>query len=213
MAVLSDQRAIKYYYNGKIYSIEENDGTFQIIEKELIYCKQAPCIPPITGIFQITDKKECSDLKVFLDDLLPEKKIKVKAVYNQKLTNEQKEIISNILVNNKIITIIEYEIVKNLPLDDARYNQRGFLTEDKDSKAICTIAMGEQPTGGYSITVQKVKINRNKVIIYVKEKSPGPHESVNRAQTFPIAQVIFNHIPDKIMVLDYDTDERYEILN
>ena len=72
--------------------------------------------------------------------------------------------------------------------------------------------MGEKPTAGYSIEIQKVKIKGNNVSIYVSEKVPGKEEMVDDVITYPIVQIKFNHLPSIIEIIDYETGENYPCL-
>jgi hypothetical protein len=42
-----------------------------------------------------------------------------------------------------------------------QYNERGYYYEKENDTLICTIAMGEKPSGGYYIEIKKVKIKGN----------------------------------------------------
>ena len=72
--------------------------------------------------------------------------------------------------------------------------------------------MGEKPTGGFSINVQKVKIKENSVIIYVTEKVPNPGDIVTEAFTYPSVSIKFNKIFDDIEVLNYETGLKFNRL-
>ena len=49
------------------------------------------------------------------------------------------------------------EIINNLNQYDMKCSERGYFYEIKDEFVIYTIAMGEQPSGGYSINIKKLK--------------------------------------------------------
>ena len=72
--------------------------------------------------------------------------------------------------------------------------------------------MGEKPTAGYSIEIQKVKIKGNNASIYVSEKVPGKDEMVDDVITYPFVQVKFNHLPYIIEIINYETGENYPCL-
>ena len=69
--------------------------------------------------------------------------------------------------------------------------------------------MGEKPSGGYSIGIQKIKIKGNRVSIYISEKVPGKDEDVTDALTYPIVQVKFNHLPSFVEVINYETGDTF----
>ena len=114
-----------------------------------------------------------------------------------------------ILEKNKLISILKYEILNNSGKYNNKYKERGFTyeTEDGSDSVIYTIAMGEKPSGGYSIGIKKIKIKGNNVSIYVTEKVPEKNEFVTDAFTYPIVQVKFNHLPSFVQVSNYDTGD------
>ena len=66
---IKDIRILNYYHeNGYIYSIERNEDNFIIITKEQIFCKQAPCIPPILDEKSIKNEEDCQKLKTLFDE-------------------------------------------------------------------------------------------------------------------------------------------------
>ena len=60
---------------------------------------------------------------------------------------------------------------------------------DFDQEMVILVAMGERPTGGYSITVQGVYDASGRVFAEVREKSPGAGCMVTEAFTQPIDAV------------------------
>ena len=116
------------------------------------------------------------------------------------------------MIDNKLISRLEYEIINNLNQYDMKYSERGYFYEIKDEFVIYTIAMGEQPSGGYSINVKKIKIKGNSVTIYVTERVPDKGYMEDDVLTYPIVQVKFNQFPSRITILNYETGERLPIL-
>ena len=198
-----------YYENNIIYSIEERDGIFGIITKHVIYCIKAPCDPLIVDRKLIENEEDCQILKSLLDEYLLKSSIKEKTVYYGELPEDQIQIIINVLEKNKIISILKYEILNNNEKYNNKYEERGYNyeIEEKSESVIYTIAMGEKPSGGYSIGIQKIKIKGNRVSIYISEKVPGKDEDVTDALTYPIVQVKFNHLPSFVEVINYETGD------
>ena len=133
------------------------------------------------------------------------------SVNSRELTEIQNEIILNIFKRHKIIYELKYEILNNIDYYDKTYTNRGYrLYFDKDVKGVVlTIAMGERPTGGYSINIRKIKIKEYSVTIYVTEKAPFEGEIVNEAITYPIIKLKFNTAPSIEEIINSDTDETY----
>ena len=210
----NETRILNYYNNdGKIYSIEEKENNFTVVIKDQIFCIRAPCIPPIIDEIPIKKKEDCDILRVLFDVIFKDSNIKEKHVFDEDINNEQIEVIIKVLVNNKIISRLEYEIINSLNQYDIKYRERGYFYEIEDDNVIYTIAMGEQARGGYSIDVKKIKIKGNSATIYVTEKVPGKEEAVTDALTYPIVQVKFNQFPSRITILNYETGERFPDLN
>ena len=130
-----------------------------------------------------------------------EQKITVK---NSELTEKQNEMILKIFNNNGIIYQLQYEIINKVGYYDRKYSQRGYSYE-YDNGHIFTIAMGERPSGGYSINIRKIKIKGLDLIIYVTEKEPGVGEAVTDALTYPIIKIKLNAYPSGIEIINYDS--------
>ena len=113
-----------------------------------------------------------------------------------------------VLEKNKIILKIKYEILSNSDQYNNKFKDRGYTYEvdDKSESAIYTIAMGEKPSGGYSIEIKKVKINRDTATIYVSEKVPDKNEVVTEALTYPIVQIKFNFLPSFVEIINSETN-------
>ena len=201
-----------HYEDNKIYTIEERDGIFGIITKIVVICVKAPC-PPIYVKKNIENEEDCKNLKILFDSIFKNSNIKEKTVYYGELTEEQIQIILNVLDNNKIISVLKYEILDNNEKYNIKYKERGYSyeideeNEEGEESVIYTIAMGEKPSGGYSIEIQKIKIKGNKVSIYISEKVPGKDEVVTAALTYPIIQIKFNHLPSFVEVINYETGD------
>lgn len=102
---------------------------------------------------------------------------------------------------------IEYKVL------DSTYNgkikTKGYTAEDTSNGYLVTIGMGEQNTGGYKIEVSRVQLVNDEAIIYIKETTPKPGETVTQAFTYPTVQVLFTKKPVKLFVLNEDTLSSY----
>ena len=175
---------INYSYKDNIvYSIEEKDGNFKALTREVVNCFVEPCIFPILDENPIEDEEDCKTLKALFDKIFEDSDHKEKSVVDGDITEEQVKMIVNILENNKITSKLEYKILDNLGKYNTKYKKRGYTYEMEDESVLYTIAMGEKTTGGYSIGIQKVKIKGNNVSIYITEKAPGMGDVVTF--TFP----------------------------
>ena len=105
--------------------------------------------------------------------------------------------------------MLEYEIINISNYGNMKYEKRGYIYEIKDDSVIYTIAMGKMPTSGYSIDIKKIKIKGNNASIFVTEKIPNGGDNV---LTYPIVQIIFNHLPSSVEVINYETGENYPSL-
>ena len=72
--------------------------------------------------------------------------------------------------------------------------------------------MGEKPTGGYSINVEKIEIDRSEATIYVNETIPPEDAVVTLAVTYPIVQIEFKNIPSIVNVINVETDEKFPLI-
>ena len=200
---------INYYYkDGKVYSIEEKEGNFKIFTKEVVNCLVEPCIFPILDENPIEDEEDCKILKSLFEEIFKDSDDKEKSVTDGDITEEQMKKILNVLDHNKIITILEYEILESG--EDKKLTKKGYIYEMEDESAIYTIGMGEK-TVGYSIEIRKIKIKGNNVSIYVVEKEPI-NIMISDFNIYPVIKVKFNHLPSIVEVINYETGENYPCL-
>jgi len=208
---IKDIRILNYYHEDyKIYSIEENEDNFKIIIKEQIVCFRAPCIPPILDEKFIENEEDCQKLKELFDEIFQDSDVIEKTFRNGELNSSQKKVIFSVLDRNKIISVLDYEIIKNTNDYKKKYEKRGYIYEiEDDESVIYTIAMGQMPSTGYSIEIKKIKIKGNNAQIIVTEKVPPKDVGEDTVLTYPIVQVKFNHLPSSVEIMNYETGENY----
>ncbi len=99
---------------------------------------------------------------------------------------------------------LTYSINNELSLYNSRYKERGIYYDtlnQPDAPSIYTIAMGERPTGGYSIEVKSVTIDDNEnVVVIVEENTEDMRTAVTEAFTYPVCQVTLSHSPKSIVI-------------
>ncbi len=101
-------------------------------------------------------------------------------------------------------------IIKNTS-EYSQYENRGYYVEKTNNgKILVTIAQGMHNTGGYNISITKVKFIDGGVQIYVDETSPELYEIVTQAFTYPIAQVEFDKMPNYITIKSNNNFENFE---
>ncbi len=67
----------------------------------------------------------------------------------------------------------------------------GSLPEvDFGSEAAVVAYLGERPTGGYQVLVSRIAASTQETTIEIRRRSPGEHEMVTQAFTYPIDVVI-----------------------
>ena len=200
---------INYYYkDNKVYSIEEKEGNFKILTKEVVACLIEPCIFPILDENPIEDEEDCKFLKTLFDEIFKDSDDKEKSIIDEDITEVQLKKILNILEHNKIIAILEYEILDSI--NDEKLTKKGYIYEMEDESVIYTIGMGEK-TVGYSIEIKKIKIKGNNVSIYIVEKEPI-NIMISDFNIYPIVQVKFNHLPSYVEIINYVTGEIFPCL-
>ena len=203
-----DTRSLDYYFKNKIYSIEENENNYKVVFKEIIFCFVSPCDPLIIDTISIEDLDDIRILKALFDKIFMDSEIKLKRVVVQELSDKQIEIISDLLERNHILNRLEYEIINGLSQHDKKYTSRGVYYEKVKDGFLYTIGMGQQPSSGYSIDIQKIKIKGKAVTIYVNEKKPGNDEGADMVITYPIVQIKFNLFPSQVTVLNYENGKQ-----
>jgi hypothetical protein len=213
--VSASSRILNYYYdNNRLFTIEENKDNYKVVSKNIILCFRAPCDPQIVGEKTITNKEDIENLKIVFDEIFNDSdaETKVKNLLYLDLTTRQNEIIKNVLERNKILYKLDYTIIDDLDEYNREYNKRGYYYEEENDEAIVTIAMGEEPSGGYSINVAKIEIDGSEATIYVNETSPPDDAIVSHALTYPIVQIKFTQIPSKVNVINAETDEKFPLI-
>ena len=92
-----DERILNYYYEGRIFSVEEHEENFQIVIKEIVQCIVSPCIPPILEVVSIKNEEDNNALKELFDELFKDPNKKERSLFEDELSARQFRIISNIL--------------------------------------------------------------------------------------------------------------------
>jgi hypothetical protein len=205
----SSKRKLDYVYeNGISILIEERDNSFEITYH--FYVEGNEGFPAFGS--KKADIEESKNLTIIFDEIFKNTDMERIERSNNDLTPRQNEMILKILDHHDIIYQLRYEIIHDSNNYNKTFKQRGFSFEYNDG-CIFTIAMGEMPTGGYSINIKKTKIKRFNIDIYVSEKAPGEGEIVAQSKTYPIVQIKLNAFPKFIKVYNYDTNEIYPYLD
>ena len=199
------KRTLNYEYESGIITPinEKNNGRFEI---DIIEYEDGSL--PALGWTFINNINDINNLTIIFDEIFKDSDKQKINVKSNELTEKQNENILRILDKYHVVYQLRYEVINNLNNNNKTYEQRGY-TYEYDNGHKFTIAMGEKPTGGYSINIRKTKIKKLDIIIYVSEKEPGIGEIVTEALTYPITQIKLNTYPSKIQIVNYDTDEVY----
>ena len=90
---------------------------------------------------------------------------------------------------NSIIQARAQKVIQNSEDFQKLLNEIGslkLLVEPDFSKyTVIAVFQGQQPTGGYSIEINKVKETRDKIQVYIIETFPDPNDVVTQALTSP----------------------------
>ena len=199
------KRTLNYEYESGIITPinEKNNGRFEI---DIIEYEDGSL--PALGWTFINNINDINNLTIIFDEIFKDSDKQKINVKSNELTEKQNENILRILDKYHVVYQLRYEVINNLNNNNKTYEQRGY-TYEYDNGHKFTIAMGEKPTGGYSINIRKTKIKKLDIIIYVSEKEPGKGEIVTQDLTYPITQIKLNTYPSQIQIVNYDTDEVY----
>ena len=199
------KRTLNYEYESGIITPinEKNNGRFEI---DIVEYEDMSL--PAFGWTFINDINDINNLTIIFDEIFKDSDKQKINVKSNELTEKQNENILKILDKYHVVYQLRYEVINNLNNNNKTYEQRGY-TYEYDNGHKFTIAMGEKPTGGYSINIRKTKIKKLDIIIYVSEKEPGKGEIVTQDLTYPITQIKLNTYPSQIQIVNYDTDEVY----
>ena len=82
---------------------------------------------------------------------------------------------------------------------------------DFSKEMVIAIFSGEKPTGGYSIEITKVELDKDEVTIFFEEVSPEPGQPVTEALTQPFHIVKINRIDDLLVkfMSEYSLEEEF----
>ena len=203
---ISVKRSLYYaYLNGPLISIEEREDTFILITHTLFI---NPIASPLISEIKVSKDEEKNLTYVFIEIFKDSEETSI-TVNSKDLPENINEIILNIFKKHNIIYEFTYTILDNVNYYDKNFTERGYELEYDKKGVTLTIAMGERPTGGYSIYIKKIKAKDGIVTIYVTEKSPFEGEIVTEATTYPVAKIIFNMCPFVEEIINSDTGEVY----
>ena len=199
---------INYSIGYKIYRIEPKEDNIKVTVLDVIICDMAPCDPIERDSYKV---KYTSEYRKTLKGIVKDKK-KEFYLYEEDLSDAELEVINDLVgIEEPELT---YRIISGGSDYSSEYGSRGFYVYEKSSgEVLVTVAKGACNTGGYSISISKVKIDNDNVKIYVKEKEPAYGDIVTQAFTYPIAQVEFSKMPKDISVINIDTSYEFERIN
>ena len=207
----NNKRTLNYNDLYKIYSIVENKKNFELLIKTIIFCIKTPCNPPIESTIIINDIEDCDILKSLFDEIFKSNKKKEKTVNDNNLTEEQSEIILDILEKYTNYSRLDYEIIKekdeNKRYFNSTYPKRGYSYKWENETVIYTISLGEKPNSGYNIDIPKIDIYGNSAKIYIEEGSPDEDKIYPDIIVYPIIQVKFSKMPINVTVINEETGE------
>lgn len=116
----------------------------------------------------------------------------------------------------KVTEPLTYKIYDDENGQSFDYSKRGYYVNTfkmPDSPWFYIISMGEKSSGGYSIKVNEVNIDKdNNVEVIVKETSPKSGETVTTVLTYPTVCIEFNKKPTTIKIVNTD-GEVFKALN
>jgi len=121
------------------------------------------------------------------------------------------------LSRNKLSsTDLTYTIDNNMSDTYRMFSERGVFVDRfkmPDSPWIYSIAMGEQNTGGYFITIEKVNIDENNNLeITVKENKLAADDIVIQVITYPVCSLQINKEPNSVVVKNTE-GEKFDNIN
>jgi hypothetical protein len=70
---------------------------------------------------------------------------------------------------------------------DGNRRDSGYELIEDDNKKYIVVYMGEQSSGGYSISIEEIKYEEDSIIVNIIEESPGKDMMVTMALTYPYA--------------------------
>ena len=131
-------------------------------------------------------------------------------------------VIGKIILENKTIALegtisgIDYKISNNNEYENKKFLKRGFFIDtlnQPNSPYWYIITMGEKSTGGYSIKIVNVKIDKNKnVEVIVRETEPPKNRTVTTAFTYPTCCLELSERAETIVIKN-TKGETYKKLN
>ena len=203
---ISVKRSLYYtYLNGCSNTIEEREDSFILITHTLFI---NPIASPLISEIKVSKDEEKNLTYVFIEIFKDSEETSI-TVNSKDLPENINEIILNIFKKHKIIYEFTFTILDNVNYYDKNFTERGYQLEYDKKGVTLTIAMGERPTGGYSIYIKKIKAQDGIVTIYVTEKSPFEGEIVTEATTYPVVKINFNICPKVKEIINSDTGEVY----
>ena len=194
-----------------IYSFVENKNDYDLLLKYRVMCFRAPCNPVTHETIKINDKEDCDMLKSLFDEIFKNSKEKEKRINDENLTEDQSDIVLDILEKYANVTRLEYEIIKekdeNKRYFNSTYSERGYSYIWENETVIYTISLGEKPNPGYTIDISKIDIYGISAKIIIEEGTPDEDKNYPDVIAYPIIQVKFNKKPKNVTVINEETGD------
>lgn len=196
------------------YEIKRDNNDISVIKRQEIACKKSPCEKTETDKYQVKfSKKQMLITRVYFDVTFFFKSKKKEVNYDKLNSDIGKRTIRGIIHNDsKFLNTKLYDKYKVVDYEQmGNYEERGFIYEAESGKYYLTIALGEKPTGGYSIVVPEIHKTGDDLMVYFTEQKPGKDDTTTQIITHPSIKIELEERPGEIRVKEIDTGE--ELMN
>ena len=123
----------------------ENKNNYEKVIKNQPRCNKAPCNPHIEKTIKINDKEDYDLLKSLFNEIFKDNNEKEKRIDDENLTEDQLEIVLDILEKYVDFSELKYEIIKDDYYYNSTYSERGYSYVIQNNTAIYTISLGQKP--------------------------------------------------------------------
>jgi len=205
-------QTLNYTVDSYLYTIERDADSIIVLKDKKKACPIPPCEYAREKETEIKfSKMPMTLIKTFLDIKFlfqsTSKEVKITDIK----TGFGRRCIYSLINNDE--SFLKYNKFHKYKVSDyeqmSSYTKRGYLYVETGNRRVLSIAMGEKPTGGYSLSVTNIYKKGNDFYVYVKEQQPNAAESSIALLTHPVISIVLDEKPEKIFVYNVENGEEY----
>ena len=205
-------QTLNYSIDSYVYTIERNADSVIVIKGKKQACPIPPCDYTTEKETEIKfGEASMTLIKIFMDTKFLFQSTSKDVTAKDIRTGFGRRCMYSLINNEE--SFLKFNGFRKYKVSDyeqmSNYTKRGYLYVENGNSKVLSIAMGEKPTSGFSLSVTNIFKKGNDYYVYVKEQQPNATESSIALLTHPVVSINLDEKPDKIFVYNVESGEEF----